>query len=266
MDPTQCKKIIPLDLQNLSIIVKVFKVEKVDRTNYENTSFYTINLNKIDDDFESLLVRKAKDTLEFEVEHMEFQNVVIEGIVRYYPYQHQEETIPRLSAGDELSEGASVSGRSTTTEDHLIRELQRNHAAKPQTREVFECFWHGRLIPQDCIDFEWSKPSHKSKDKVNDDCFGRIAGALFTNSAFKVSQNKQSFMDLGRLMAQKDCLTFYKMSNDEPPRRLRTNFEAEFMNWLKQCHKKYDKQVHYRKWERDAQRNEFSVTQEKLFE
>ncbi|XP_054159800.1 structural maintenance of chromosomes flexible hinge domain-containing protein 1-like [Oppia nitens] len=248
------KQNIVKELQDINIIIKIFQIKLEE--NIETQLKHQINLKDINDDYESLLIRSAKDSFLFEVEHSDRQNsdnmpAVIEGVIRYHPYEYDSETIPELTIYDDLTESTSVASSRTIDED--IEDCMQK-ATRKKMREVFECFWHGRLIPQDCIDFEWNKynPKNTNCTKELEECYNRLSGALFTDACFQVSQNKQSFMDLNRLMSQTQKLVFYKV--DGQGRRVRCNFENEFMNWLKNCHTKLDKQVHYFEYQCDIPR------------
>ncbi|CAG2108835.1 unnamed protein product, partial [Medioppia subpectinata] len=252
---TGAKESVPDDWKRIDIMIKGFSVNKTGDT-VQTHLMHNTQLKSIDDDFESQLVRSAKDTFEFEVEHYDKKDAIIEGIIRYHPYQHDRETLPVLDINDDLGGTASIVTSDLCDEDGIDSYGQK---PRGKWREVFECFWHGRLIPQDGIDFEWNKFNPKSShvDKDMEESYYRLSGALFTNSHYQVSQNKQSFMDLSQLMSKKDCLTFFKV--DSNGRRVRGTFENLFMSWLKNCHLKYDKQVQYLDYQYDIPRNEVST-------
>ena len=238
------------NLKDIKIRIQVLNVKISNDGSIETPLKHTIDLKEIYDDFETLLVQSAADTFEFEVEHYSYPGVVIEGVVRYYPYLYDHETLPSLTTKEELGETASEKSSKSCATENQIDEVLNPVQTKTKHREVFECFWHGRLIPQDCIDFEWTKLDPKNANtKSYEECYNRLSGALFTNHAFQVSQNKQSFMDLNKQLAKKDHLTFYRVNAEGNRRQFRKKFELDFIDWLKSCHNKYDKQVLYKDWE-----------------
>ena len=239
------------NLKDIKICIQVLNVMKPSIGHKpETTVKHIIDLKEINDDFESLLVRRAVDTFEFEVEHKRgsFKGVVIEGVIHYYPYLYDHETLPMLNGKEQSGETSSEKSSDTTNKD--IEDISNSNQTKTKENGVFECFWHGRLIPQEGIDFEWTKPDPKNVCKGYEECYNRLSGALFTNNAFQVTQNKLSFIDLKKSMLEKNDLTFFRLKSEGSRRqKYRKKFELDFFEWLKSCHIKYDKQVLYKDWE-----------------
>ncbi|XP_039983129.1 structural maintenance of chromosomes flexible hinge domain-containing protein 1 isoform X2 [Xiphias gladius] len=77
--------------------------------------------------------------------------------------------------------------------------------------------------------------------KVPQECYSRFSGVMFTDDRFKVSTNKLTFMDLELKLKNKDTI-FTRIVNGQEKR---SNIQREFMEWLKNCHEKLDKQVKF---------------------
>ncbi|RVE58687.1 hypothetical protein OJAV_G00196650, partial [Oryzias javanicus] len=88
--------------------------------------------------------------------------------------------------------------------------------------------------------FDWcSRPKKVSAPPA--ECFSRLSGVLFTNDKFSVSTNKLKFMELELKLKNKETI-FTPILKDQQRFSKRGNIEKEFMQWLQNCHERYDKQ------------------------
>ncbi|XP_039253574.2 structural maintenance of chromosomes flexible hinge domain-containing protein 1-like isoform X2 [Styela clava] len=184
----------------------------------------TVNLHDINDDLESQYIRTAFDTFEFKVK-TDGGSGIVEGSIRYHPFLYDKETFP----SDPYTE-VDVDGN-----DDIDDVPARGR------RPIFECFWNGRLIPYTFIDdFDWCRLP-KKRGNIPNDCFYRISGCLFTNDKFKVSTNKLTFIDLeGKLRDRSTVFSRVILGQEQ-----RAQIHRQFMEWLKECHEKHDKQIKF---------------------
>ncbi|XP_062594603.1 structural maintenance of chromosomes flexible hinge domain-containing protein 1-like [Saccostrea cucullata] len=131
---------------------------------------------------------------------------VVEGIIRYHPFLYDSETYP--------------------SDVNDPRERSRLLSAK-----------HDQ---QGGLAFDWCSEPKKSRT-IAAECWNRISGVLFTNDHFQVSTNKLTFLDLEMRLRDKSSI-FSRVVNGQEKR---TSIEREFLNWLKDCHEQYDKQIHF---------------------
>ncbi|KAJ8385840.1 hypothetical protein AAFF_G00181960 [Aldrovandia affinis] len=203
-------------MTNIDIQISLLEKLKIPRT---------VNLREIDKDMQTLYINSSVDAFEFKAQVGE--DGYVEGIIRYHPFLYDRETypedpyaIPTLSGEDE--------------EDCVIIN-QEGRGKKP----IFECFWNGRLIPYTTVaEFDWCA-CHKKSGPVPAECFRRISGVLFTNDKFQVSTNKLTFMDLELQLKSKETI-FTRVVNGQEQR---VKIHKEFIQWLKDCHGKWDKQI-----------------------
>jgi hypothetical protein len=239
------------ELSNLQILIKMYNVIKsggILKFELKDTT----DLREIDTDYETLLVRRAKSIFEFDIDRP--NQSPIEGIIRYHPYVHDRETLPRLNDfEDDLCETNSINSHRTNANEFSSEdneEFRRSQPLKSREKPVFECYWHGRLIPNTNIDFEWNKYNQKSSKMVPEECYNRLSGALFTNHCYKVTQNKLTFIDLYQSIFQSPSPDFFKVVTDNGVRRrVRGDVKTEFVKWIGECHTKFDKQVKYSKFQ-----------------
>uniref|UniRef100_A0A3Q2T7I8 Structural maintenance of chromosomes flexible hinge domain containing 1 n=1 Tax=Fundulus heteroclitus TaxID=8078 RepID=A0A3Q2T7I8_FUNHE len=176
------------------------------------------DLRDVQDDMQTLFINAAKDTFEFRAETTD--NAVVEGVLRYHPFLYDRETYPKDPKdvqdddNDETEPGALGQARGR--------------------RDIFECFWNGRLIPYTTISgFDWCQ---KKGSKLPAECFNRFSGVLFTDGKFLVNANKLKFMKLEKQLTKQ--ATFF-------PQGKRGNIQKAFNQWLQDCHEKFDKQVEF---------------------
>ncbi|MEQ2217280.1 hypothetical protein XENOCAPTIV_003005 [Xenoophorus captivus] len=95
---------------------------------------YSMNLRKVEDDMQTLYINSAVDTFEFKVKTSE--GGTVDGVLRYHPFLYDKETYPKdmnvLQAPVEEDDDENESGTMNQTRGK---------------RDIFECFWNGRLIP-----------------------------------------------------------------------------------------------------------------------
>ncbi|XP_010883741.2 structural maintenance of chromosomes flexible hinge domain-containing protein 1 [Esox lucius] len=185
-----------------------------------------VNLREIDNDMQTLYINASADSFEFKA-YVDTEGTV-EGILRYHPFLYDKETYPEdpfaTPAVEEEEDDCAV----------------HNHTRAK--RPIFECFWNGRLIPYTTVsEFDWCALPKKA-GAVPAECYSRISGVLFTNDRFQVSTNKLTFMDLELQLKSKDTL-FTRILNGQEQR---VKIHKEFLQWLKTCHEKWDKQVKFK--------------------
>ena len=242
---------IPSDQSQLKISVQLNSILRLAANRpYSLRPNYSVLFDKINDDFESLLVRSAVDCFKFEILHSIKSELIIEGIIRYHPYLYERETLPQLS--EQLSETALGNGHRLDYSPNLSTTLHNTLYPKISypNRKLFDVFWNGRLIPEESVDFDWAKYDSKNPNtKGFKDCFKRLSGALFSDSCLKISPNKQSLVDLNKLLVMKEYLSFYCVNQNGERLTIRTNIENAFIKWIKSCHEKYDKEVLYQQFQ-----------------
>ncbi|MEQ2307850.1 hypothetical protein AMECASPLE_022311 [Ameca splendens] len=108
-------------------------------TLYASKSPRQMNLRDVEDDMQTLFINAAKDTFEFRAETSE--KGIVEGILRYHPFLYDRETYPK----DPYVKPAPVDD-----DDNDEREAGAIGQARGR-RDIFECFWNGRLIPYTTI-------------------------------------------------------------------------------------------------------------------
>ncbi|KAK5600473.1 hypothetical protein CRENBAI_019729 [Crenichthys baileyi] len=190
---------------------------------------YSMNLRKVEDDLQTLYINSAVDTFEFKVKTSE--GGTVDGVLRYHPFLYDKETYPKdlnvLQAPVE--------------EDDYENESGTMNQARGK-RDIFECFWNGRLIPYTTVsEFDWCRRPNKSV--LPAECYSRFSGVLFTNDKFRVNASKQKFMDLELKLKNKDTL-FTPVSNVQKASKGR-NIQKEFTQWLQNCNSQFDKQVKF---------------------
>ncbi|KAM9332497.1 structural maintenance of chromosomes flexible hinge domain-containing protein 1 isoform 1-T1 [Pholidichthys leucotaenia] len=189
-----------------------------------------ISLKEIDDDMQTMYIKAAVDTFEFKA--IEPKGGMVEGVIRYHPFLYDRETYPEDHCA------ALVPVDHDNTDGESGEQTQTQARGK---RPIFECFWNGRLIPYTTVsEFEWCTPH---KGDIPEECYSRFSGVLFTNDGFMVSTNKLTFMDLELKLKNKETIFTAVSSGSRSGKR--SNIQKEFIEWLKSCHKMYDKQVKF---------------------
>ncbi|XP_016887279.1 structural maintenance of chromosomes flexible hinge domain-containing protein 1 isoform X2 [Cynoglossus semilaevis] len=184
-----------------------------------------LNLREVDTDMQTLYINTAADTFEFSIS-TGLDGGRVEGIIRYHPFLYDRETYPEdtFTAQDEDPENEG--------------EVQNTTG---KNRDIFECFWNGRLIPYTKIsDFSWCTWSAKECCGP-EECYRRISGVLFTNDKFRVTNNKLTFVDLEQRIKNKNAI-FTRVVNKQEQR---ANIQKDFKLWLEKCHMEFDKQVKF---------------------
>uniref|UniRef100_A0A3B3VGT4 Structural maintenance of chromosomes flexible hinge domain containing 1 n=1 Tax=Poecilia latipinna TaxID=48699 RepID=A0A3B3VGT4_9TELE len=179
-----------------------------------------MNLREVEDDMQTLFINAAKDTFEFRATTPD--RGIVEGLLRYHPFLYDKETYP---------------------EDPFVYQdcfkYQKSQARG--RRDIFQCFWNGRLIPYTAISgFDWCQ---KKGFKLPEECYSRFSGVLFTDSKFHVSATKLKFMELEKQLKQPGTHFTRICPIQKCPRR--GDIQKEFTNWLQNCHKTLDKQVEF---------------------
>uniref|UniRef100_A0A3B5M7F6 Structural maintenance of chromosomes flexible hinge domain containing 1 n=1 Tax=Xiphophorus couchianus TaxID=32473 RepID=A0A3B5M7F6_9TELE len=183
-------------------------------------SLITINLRQVKDDMQTLFINAAKDTFEFRATSPD--NGIVEGVLRYHPFLYDRETYP---------EGPYVNQAPGEDDDNNERESGDTGQARGR-RDIFECFWNGRLIPYTTIPgFGWCQ---KKGSRLPAECYSRFSGVLFTDGKFRVSATKLKFMELEKQLEKPD--THFTPTWD---------IQKEFTQWLRNCHETLDKQVKF---------------------
>uniref|UniRef100_A0A3B5LXS6 Structural maintenance of chromosomes flexible hinge domain containing 1 n=1 Tax=Xiphophorus couchianus TaxID=32473 RepID=A0A3B5LXS6_9TELE len=222
MDQSQKSDVSP----NIDIVVSL--------VDYYSNCLRQKNLKEVQDDLQTLYINSAVDTFEFKASTPD--GGILDGILRYHPFLYDKETYPKdlnaLQAPVEEDDDENQSGT-------------MNRARGK--RDIFECFWNGRLIPYTTVsEFDWCRRPNKSTLPL--ECFSRFSGVLFTNDKFRVNASKQKFMDLELKLRHKDNL-FTPVFN----------IQKEFIQWLEKCHSQFDKQVKFLGYETTVKRLDVSI-------
>ncbi|XP_014838435.1 PREDICTED: structural maintenance of chromosomes flexible hinge domain-containing protein 1-like isoform X3 [Poecilia mexicana] len=187
------------------------------------------NLREVQDDLQTLYINSAVDTFEFKATTSDGGS--LDGILRYHPFLYDKETYPK----DPIAPQAAVEEDDDENQSGTMNQARGK-------RDIFECFWNGRLIPYTTIsEFDWCRWPNKSTLPL--ECFSRFSGVLFTNDKFRVNASKQKFMDLELKLRHKDT-HFTPVFNVQKASKNR-NIQKEFMQWLEKCHSQFDKQVKF---------------------
>ncbi|XP_078492446.1 structural maintenance of chromosomes flexible hinge domain-containing protein 1-like isoform X3 [Ciona intestinalis] len=184
------------------------------------------NLRDIEDDLETKYIRTSANTFEFVAKSDGENGGIVEGMIRYHPFLYDRETYPIDSTQESSAEY-----------DGTGEPPGRGR------RPIFECYWNGRLIPYTFIDdFDWCKIPRKQAALLGD-CFYRISGCLFSNDKFQVSTNKLTFIDLDSKLKDRNTIFNHMVLGEEQNGQI----NRHFVDWLKECHEKHDKQVKFLK-------------------
>uniref|UniRef100_M3ZIZ6 Structural maintenance of chromosomes flexible hinge domain containing 1 n=1 Tax=Xiphophorus maculatus TaxID=8083 RepID=M3ZIZ6_XIPMA len=185
-------------------------------------SLITINLRQVEDDMQTLFINAAKDTFEFRATTPD--NGIVEGVLRYHPFLYDRETYPEnpyVNQGIHMESGDTGQARGR--------------------RDIFECFWNGRLIPYTTIPgFGWCQ---KKGSRLPAECYSRFSGVLFTDGKFRVSATKLKFMELEKQLEKPDTHFTPTCPIQKSPRR--GDIQKQFTQWLQNCHEMLDKQVKF---------------------
>uniref|UniRef100_A0A3P9NMP1 Structural maintenance of chromosomes flexible hinge domain containing 1 n=1 Tax=Poecilia reticulata TaxID=8081 RepID=A0A3P9NMP1_POERE len=202
------------DLRRIDIVVTLWASKRTEK----------MNLREVEDDMQTLFINAAKDTFEFRAESPD--GGIVEGVLRYHPFLYDRETYPKDSCNDDNNE----------------MESEATGQARGR-RDIFECFWNGRLIPYTTIPgFHWCQ---KKGSRLPEECYSRFSGVLFTDGKFRVSATKLKFMELEKELEQRG--THFTRVWD---------IQKEFTNWLQNCHETLDKQVKFIDYKETVTRSE----------
>ncbi|XP_038153838.1 structural maintenance of chromosomes flexible hinge domain-containing protein 1-like isoform X2 [Cyprinodon tularosa] len=191
-----------------------------------------VNLRNVNDDIQTLYINSAVDTFEFKATTQE--GGIVDGVLRYHPFLYDKETYPKdpniIQAPPE--------------DDNDENEAAVMNQARGK-RDIFECFWNGRLIPYTTIsEFDWCRQPYKTTPDLPPECYSRFSGVLFTNDKFQVNVTKQKFMDLEIKLKHRDTL-FIPVPKVQKAAKTSRNIQKEFTQWLQKCHTQFDKQVKF---------------------
>uniref|UniRef100_A0A3B3B772 Structural maintenance of chromosomes flexible hinge domain containing 1 n=1 Tax=Oryzias melastigma TaxID=30732 RepID=A0A3B3B772_ORYME len=211
---------------NGNVLIKLVVFIQVTLREKPPKSPILLNLRYVNNDMQTLYINAAADSFEFQATTAG-DGGKVEGVLRYHPFLYDRETYPKNPCASQ----ASDNGDSDDNE---------SDAGARGKKDIFECFWNGRLIPYTTVsEFDWcSRP--KKGSALPAECFSRLSGVLFTNDKFSVSTNKLKFMELELKLRNKETI-FTPILKDQVSR----NIEKEFMQWLQSCHERYDKQVRF---------------------
>ncbi|XP_035981059.1 LOW QUALITY PROTEIN: structural maintenance of chromosomes flexible hinge domain-containing protein 1 [Fundulus heteroclitus] len=188
------------------------------------------NLRQVDDDMQTKYINSAVDTFKFMATTPD--GGLVEGAIRYHPFLYDRETYPQ---DVNLHQGPAEE-IDDENESGTVNQARGK-------RDIFECFWNGRLIPYTTVsEFDWCRRPSKGTS-VPAECYSRFSGVLFTNDKFQVNSSKQKFMDLELKLKEKDTL-FTPVFNVQKASKNR-NLQKEFTQWLQKCHEQFDKQVKF---------------------
>ena len=227
-------------------------------------SVWSNNLRDVDTDLETQYLRNMRQEMRFRVDVPD--RGTVEGMLWYFPFQYDHETLP-----DERDTVNRTTCMSTSTAS-LLHPTNATHPNQPtqsttqhpggaatfidlvaeddadaleraaamtralEPRSLFELFWQGRLIPGTRVDslpfIEAVRTNRTAKDRdlLPDEAFMRVRGALFLGPAFKVTRNKLNFRDpVAQLLA----------SGIPSDRKINQSFR----DWLRRAHQDLDKAI-----------------------
>ncbi|XP_034069913.1 structural maintenance of chromosomes flexible hinge domain-containing protein 1 isoform X3 [Gymnodraco acuticeps] len=201
-----------------------------------------MDLREVENDIQTMYIKSAVDTFEFKATTAQ-DGGTVDGLIRYHPFLYDRETYPEdpnaVQAPDDEDDGDNEPG--------VLHQERRK-------RPIFDCFWNGRLIPYTTVsEFDWCAQSKGVKELA--ECYSRISGVLFTDDRFPVSTNKLTFMELELKLKHRD--TFF--TRIVKGQKQRGNIQKDFMQWLKNCHEKWDKQVKFLNFKKTITRSELPV-------
>lgn len=215
--------------------LQISKLDILITIKAKNRESRVINLRDINTDMQSQYINAAVSTFEFKA----FTNPdagIVEGIIRYHPFLYDNETYPE----DPDAEPDHVEDKEEAEADYM-----NDNCVKKRKKLVFECFWNGRLIPYTTLsEFDWCSQPPKGS-KVPPECYNRFSGVLFTDDTFKVTENKLTFIDLEKKLKNKDTVFNFVVKGQKQ----RSNLQRDFVQWLLDCHEKFDKQVKFMKYQ-----------------
>lgn len=217
-------------------------------------------LVEVEDDMESRLLRAQKAEFPFTLDVP--GKGVVSGIMYYFPFENERETVP-MDASKPFGSPLPPIGQNTTQFSTRATQINPNNHVPSQNGEagstiditglsddeseaqplwvtvpVFHAFWQGRLIPGARVDSlpfieaVRSKRGAQGKDSIPDEVFRRVRGSLFFGPTFKVTRNKLLFRDDIREL----------LAAAVPGER---NIEKSFKTWLGKCHAHLDKSIHF---------------------
>ncbi|KAI1297262.1 Structural maintenance of chromosomes flexible hinge domain-containing protein 1 [Halotydeus destructor] len=205
-------------------------------------------------DEETNLIRSAKDTFEFsgyvsqtlQSEAVEAPTSKVQkmfqGVLRYYPFQYDKETLPDFKYTEKDSKDKE-NDKEDDSDDVAVSKVRR---------PLFDCYWNGRLIPYTHINhnvLSWT--NSKIRGDAPEECYYRTAGSFFFNDGFKVTQNKLTFQEnITEILNGAQTGKWYSpevayMCDDSRYVAQRKNIEKALKEWLKDCHAKHDKQIRF---------------------
>ena len=231
----------------------------------DNRRLCSIQLCDVEDDVMTTHLKSQRSEFSFSMEVPTRGRV--DGVLYYFPFDSERETLPGLDAG--ATDDSQKSKRMSSSPEGLTQRQQgmtqatqpsmTQHATQMHTQRflhtnpeedfglapqgsprhhMFETFWQGRLIPEShvqslpFIDALWHKHSKSTnmKDRIPGEAFSRIWGCLFFGPEFHVTRNKLSFRD--RL----EDLLGASITKQR-------NLEKRFQEWLARCHAELDKSI-----------------------
>ncbi|XP_008395049.2 structural maintenance of chromosomes flexible hinge domain-containing protein 1-like [Poecilia reticulata] len=218
------------DLRRIDIVVTLWASKRTEK----------MNLREVEDDMQTLFINAAKDTFEFRAESPD--GGIVEGVLRYHPFLYDRETYPKDSC---------VNQAPGENDDNNEMESEATGQARGR-RDIFECFWNGRLIPYTTIPgFHWCQ---KKGSRLPEECYSRFSGVLFTDGKFRVSATKLKFMELEKELEQRG--THFTRVCPIQKSSKRGDIQKEFTNWLQNCHETLDKQVKFIDYKETVTRSE----------
>ncbi|XP_030612265.1 structural maintenance of chromosomes flexible hinge domain-containing protein 1 [Archocentrus centrarchus] len=189
-----------------------------------------LNLREIYDDKQTLYINSAADTFEFKASTAP-DGGTVEGVLRYHPFLYDRETYPK----DPDTIKDSLDADDFENEPGLVNQ---------EERRIFECYWNGRLIPGTKVtEFDWCSCKGAKGGDIPPECYSRFSGVLFTDDNFQVTTNKMTFMDLELKLKSKDTIFTLGLNGQKLSKR--GNIQKEFVQWLHNCHQKFDKQIKF---------------------
>ena len=216
-------------------------------THIEGRLLFKTTLAEIEDDSLSVHLKSQRAEFLFSLEVP--QRGCVDGILYYFPFDSEKETMPSLAPGSgspspqatqatqfDLTQ-VSMTQFGFATQGQAGMGLDQGVAQAPR-RCLFETFWQGRLIPESrvvslpFIDSIFQKQTTKTRDKIPPEVANRIWGCLFFGPEFRVTRNKLSFRD-----NLEDLLCSSFSSN--------RNTEKKFKEWLARCHADLDQTLSF---------------------
>ena len=265
---------LPRELRSQNIIVEKYNISSIHPRDYGRhlaTPAQRINLRDVHNGRQTTYIRNAVSTFEFKGHTFDGKKR-FGGMLWYYNFKYDKETFPGDVYGMKDEEKDDKNQEDENNSEQYNPEVEARGS-----RDIFFTYWNGRLIPYttlQAMEFCQVKKS-TSKDAPPEECYSRVAGVLFCDDAFKVTQNKLTFQDNLESMflsyssygvrCKDQGPVFEYKDNTKKGDWTKRGIEAGFQAWLNECHKKFDKKIKFLSMGEVIHRTDNGVTKENQF-